>query len=58
MLHVSDAVKEAYSKIQIHTVDTDVLVLAILAAQRVKIPEVWVALVQERIFDPWLPMRC
>lgn len=44
MLHVFDAVKEGYCKIQMHTVDTDVLVLALMAAERLKIPEVRVAL--------------
>ena len=34
LLHVADAVNQGHTKIQIHTVDTDVLVLAIAAVQK------------------------
>ena len=43
LLHLEDAVKEGYTNMSIRTVDTDVLVLAVTAAQRLKIPELWVS---------------
>ena len=43
LLHLDDAVKEGYTKVSIRTVDTDVLVLAVTAAQRLNIAELWVA---------------
>lgn len=43
LLHVEDAVKEGYRKVSVRTVDTDVLVLAVTAAQRLNIDELWVA---------------
>ena len=39
MLHVVDAVKEGYTKIQTRKVDTDVLVLVITTAEMLNIPE-------------------
>ena len=39
LLHLEDAVNQGYTKISIRTVDTDVVVLAIAAAQRLG-PEV------------------
>ncbi len=43
LLHVEDATKQGHTKISIRTVDTDVLVLAVTTAQRLDIPELWVA---------------
>lgn len=43
LLHLCDAVQQGYTKAEIRTVDTDVLVLAILSAQRLNIEELWVA---------------
>lgn len=43
LLHLADAVKEGYSKASIRTVDTDVLVLAVKAAQCLSLTELWVA---------------
>ena len=43
LLHLADAVKEDYSKASIRTVDTDVLVLAVKAAQCLNLTELWVA---------------
>ena len=37
MLHLGDAVKEGFDKVSIRTVDTDVLVLAVTAAQSLNI---------------------
>ena len=42
--------EEGYCKIQIRIVDTDVFVLAIMAAQRLKIREVWVTVGTEKNF--------
>ena len=42
LLHLEDAVKEGYTKVSVRTVDTDVLVLAVTAAQRLSITELWV----------------
>ena len=42
LLHLGDAVKEGYSKVSIRTVDTDVVVLAVTAAQSLNITELWV----------------
>jgi len=43
LLHVEDAVTQGYSKVSIRTVDTDVVVLAVTAAGRLDIDELWVA---------------
>ena len=43
LLHVEDATKQGYTKVSIRTVDTDVVVLAVAAAQRLSIDELWVA---------------
>lgn len=43
LLHLEDAVKEGYTKVVVRTVDTDVVVLAVTAAQRLNITELWVA---------------
>ena len=43
LLHVEDAVRQGYSKVSIRTVDTDVVVLAVTAAGRLDIDELWVA---------------
>ena len=42
-LHVKDAVQQGFNKVSIRTVDTDVVVLAITSANRLKISELWVA---------------
>lgn len=43
LLHVEDAVRQGYRKVSIRTVDTDVVVLAVTAAGRLDIDELWVA---------------
>ena len=43
LLHVEDATKQGYTKVSIRTVDTDVVVLAVAAAERLSIDELWVA---------------
>ena len=43
LLHLEDAVKEGYTKVSVRTVDTDVLVLAVTAAQYLNTTELWVA---------------
>ena len=43
MLHLKDIVMEGNSKVSIHTVDTDVVVLAIKAVECLGITELWVA---------------
>lgn len=48
MLHVVDAVKEGYTKIQTRKVNTDVLVLVITTAEMLNIPERGWLLVQEK----------
>ena len=42
-LHVSDAVKKGYRKLLLRTVDTDVVVVAMVALNRTKPDELWVA---------------
>lgn len=42
LLHLEDAVNKGHTKISIRTVDTDVLVLAVTAAERLQIHELWV----------------
>ncbi len=41
--HVQNAVRQGYSKVLIRTVDTDVIVLAVTAAGRLDVEELWVA---------------
>ena len=43
MLHVQDAVKQGYTKISICTVHTDMVFLAVTAAQQLNISDLWVA---------------
>ena len=43
ILHLEDAVREKHNKISIRTVDTDVVVLAVTAAQRINASELWIA---------------
>ena len=43
LLHVEDAMKQGYTKVSIRTVDTDVVVLAVTAAERLSIDQLWVA---------------
>ena len=43
ILHLEDAVKEGNTKVSIRTVDTDVVVLAVTSAQRLKNAEIWIA---------------
>jgi len=49
-LHVSDAAKHGYRKVMIHTVDSDVLVLAIAAIQQLSIDELWVGFASGKSF--------
>ena len=44
LLHVADAVRKGCRKVCIHTVDTNVVVLAIAMLNRIKPDELWVAL--------------
>ena len=41
--HMADAVEKGFRKILLHTVDTDVVVLAVTAAAKLDIWELWVA---------------
>ena len=50
LLHLGDAVKEGYTNVSALTVDMDVLVLAVTAAQRLNVPELWVAFGGGRFF--------
>ena len=50
LLHVEDDVKQGYTKVSVRTVDTDVVVLAVTAAQRLNIDELWVAFATGRSF--------
>ena len=50
LLHVDDTVKQGYTKVSVRTVDTDVVVLAVTAAQRLNIDELWVAFATGRSF--------
>ena len=43
LLHVEDATKQGYTTVSIRTVDTDVIVIAVSAAERLSIDELWVA---------------
>ena len=43
LLHMEDAMKQGYTKVSIRTVDTDVVVLAMAAAERLSIDQLWVA---------------
>ena len=43
ILHLEDAVREKHNKISICTVDTDVVVLAVTAAQHINASELWIA---------------
>ena len=57
LLHLADAVKEGYPKVSIRTVDTDVLVLAVKAAQCFNLTELWMTLGLGRIFGTLQLMR-
>ena len=50
LLHVEDAVKQGYTKVSVRTADTDVVVLAVTAAQRLNIDELWIAFATGRSF--------
>ena len=43
LLHLEDAVRHGNTRVSIHTVDTDVVVLAVASAQRLNISELWIA---------------
>ena len=43
ILHMADAVNDGYQKVLLRTVDTDVVVLAVMAAAKIDIQELWVA---------------
>ena len=49
-IHVEDTVRRGYSKVSIRTVDTDVVILAVTAAKRLNIDELWVAFATEKNF--------
>ena len=50
ILHLEDTVTEGFNKISIRTVDTDVVVLAVAAAQRKGNTEIWIACVTGKSF--------
>jgi len=43
LLHLEDALKHGYNKVSVRTVDTDVVVLAVISAQRLNNTELWIA---------------
>ena len=43
LLHLEDVLKHSYNQLSIRTVDTDVVVLAVTSAQRLKNNELWIA---------------
>ena len=43
LLHLEDAVRHGNTRVSIHMVDTDVVVLAVASAQRLNISELWIA---------------
>ena len=43
ILHLADAVNEGFTTIQLRTIDTDVVVLAVAAAAKIGVQELWVA---------------
>ena len=43
ILHMTDAVKKGFHKILLCTVDTDVVIVAVAAASKLDIQELWVA---------------
>lgn len=53
-LHVLDVANHGYKKVMIHTVNSDVLVLAIAAVQKLGIDELWVAFASSKSFK-YLP---
>ena len=57
LLHLEDAVHQRQRKVSIRTVDTDVVVLAITAAQHLYISELWVAFGVGKPSDFLLLMR-
>ena len=57
LLHLEDAVHQRHSKVSIRTVDTDVVALAITAAQHLYISELWVAFGVGKPYDFLLLMR-
>ena len=57
LIHLEDSLHQGHSKVSIHTVDTDVVVLAITAAQRLNISELWLPLELERTSNFLLLMR-
>ena len=42
-VHLADADTKDFNKVLLHTVDTDVVVLAVAAAARINVQELWVA---------------
>ena len=57
LLHLEDAVRQWHSKVSIRTVDADVVVQAITAAQHLYISELWVAFGVGKPYDFLLLMR-
>ena len=57
LLHLEDAVHQWHSKVSIRTVDADVVVQAITAAQHLYISELWVAFGVGKPYDFLLLMR-
>ncbi len=53
LLHVQDAARQGYSKVLIRTVDTDVIVLAVTAAGRLGIEDLWVAFGTGKTSGSW-----
>ena len=50
MLHLADAVKQEIRSAVIRTVDSDVVILAIQSASRLKLHALWILLEQENTF--------
>ena len=58
LLHVAHASKNVHQRIMIQTVDTDVVVLAVAAAQGLKpADELWLAFGTGKSFDTEQPMK-
>ena len=50
LLHAADAVQKGCNKVTIHTVDTDVVVLAVASFSKTAPDELWVALASGQTF--------
>jgi hypothetical protein len=55
-IHVADAVKRYHRRVMIRTVDSDILVLSIAAAQYLEIDQLWVGFATGKPSDTYLHM--